>query len=50
LGNPNVLRRTIRRARRKYRPDEPKNLQFFLPNKWKTTMGGESTDFFNLRQ
>ncbi|KAE9522733.1 hypothetical protein AGLY_016842 [Aphis glycines] len=30
---------------RKYLPDEPKNLQFSLPDKWKTTMGGESTDF-----
>lgn len=45
LGNPDVLRRTIRRARRKYLPDEPKNLQFSLPDKWKTTMGGDSTDF-----
>jgi len=45
LGNSDALRRTIRRARRKYIPDEPKNLIFSLPNKWKTTMGGESTDF-----
>lgn len=45
MGNPDALRRTIRRARRKNIPDEPKNLNFSLPNKWKTTMGGESTDF-----
>ncbi|KAL4103447.1 hypothetical protein QTP88_018824 [Uroleucon formosanum] len=33
LGNPDALRRTIRRARRKNIPDEPKNLNFLLPNK-----------------
>ncbi|XP_026818106.1 uncharacterized protein LOC113557029 [Rhopalosiphum maidis] len=45
LGNSDALRRTIRRARCKYALDEPENLLFSLPDKWKTTIGGEAADF-----
>ncbi|XP_060867443.1 uncharacterized protein LOC132942809 [Metopolophium dirhodum] len=45
IGNTDSIRRTIRRARRKNVPEEPRSMQFVLPEKWKTTMGGESKEF-----
>lgn len=45
IGNMDSIRRTIRRARRKNVPEEPRSMQFVLPEKWKTTMGGESNPF-----
>lgn len=45
IGNTDSIRRTIRRARRKNVPEEPKSMQFVLPENWKTTMGGESKEF-----
>ena len=45
IGNTDSIRRTIRRARRKNVPEEPRSMQFVLPEKWKTTMGGESKVF-----
>jgi len=35
IGNTDLIRRTIRRARRKNVPEESRSMQFVLPEKWK---------------
>jgi len=45
IGNTDSICRIIRWARRKNVPEEPISIQFVLPEKWKTTMGGKSKEF-----